>query len=94
MEDFGNQMPFDEAVQFVNQHKSDLTDRDRGALYGLYKRATSANGVEKPENCATREDLLQHMKWSLWNNYRHLTPDMAKTFYGIHVYQLKERLNS
>ena len=85
-------MPFEEAVNFVNQHKTDLTDRDRGLLYGLYKRA-QGSAPEKMKEPHTQKDLLQTVRWALWKRYEHITPEQAKWHYGHQVAQIKDRLD-
>ena len=89
---FADAVPFDEAVAYVNQHKTELTDRDRGMLYGLYKRATGTNPPSRMSEPKTEKDILQVMRWTFWNRYASISPEEAKKHYGLHVKHLKDRL--
>ena len=91
---FADAVPFDEAVAYVNEHKTDLSDRDRGVLYGLYKRATGINPPSRMDEPQTEKDILQVIRWTFVNRYANISPEEAKKHYGLHVKHLKDRLNA
>lgn len=74
---------FDECAQKIRDQKPDLSNEQKGEIYGLFKQATCGdNSAEKP---GIMSGFEARGKWDAWESKKGMSQDDAKQAYIDYV---------